>query len=102
MKPIQIGPNPARLVRVRNGIVALTFVVSFGVGFLIRADSDPLQPGLFAIGIALCAKVIVEYLFGLPMRLPPVIAWPRDRPRRVRVLLAAPVVMAWFIYLLVR
>lgn len=102
MKPIQIGPDPARLIMVRNGIMALTFAIAFGVGFLVRADSDALQPGLFALGIAMCAKVIVEYLFGLPMRLMPVVAWPRDRPRRVRVLLAALVVMGWMIYLLLR
>lgn len=99
---LRVRSKPARLIRVRNGIVALTFVVVFGVGFLIRADSDALQPGLFALGIAMCAKVIVEYLFGLPMRLARVVAWPRDRPRRVRILLSALMVMAWMIYLLLR
>jgi hypothetical protein len=87
-----------RRIRARNLTVLSFFGSALAILALTNPSTDRARPFLIAVGLTMCAKVVVEYLFGLPMRMR-VVLQPSERAMRARVLVAALGVAAFLLYL---
>ena len=87
-----------RRMRARNLTVLIFFASALAILALTNPSPARARPFLIAVGLAMCAKLIAEYLFDLPMRMR-VVLQPSERAMRVRVLGAVLGVAAFLVYL---
>lgn len=88
-----------RRIRARNLTVLSVFAAALAILALTDPSTDRARPFLIAVGLTLSAKLVVEYLLGLPMRIPRLVLQPSERAVRARVLIGTLLVAAFLLYL---
>lgn len=87
-----------RRLRARNLLLVVAFLIMFAIGAATNPSSDSLRPFLLALSLTICAKLAIEFAFGLPMYFLYVRLQPTERPARVRVFVAMLGLVVFFLY----
>lgn len=88
-----------RRIRARNLVLIGIFVSVFAIGAATNPSADRVRPFMLTLALTICAKLVTEYLFGLPMRFLYVQLQPSERSARLRVLAGVFATAAFTIYL---
>jgi hypothetical protein len=90
----------ARRLRARNLLLIVVFLLTLMVGTATNPSPDKLRPLLLAMSLAICAKLVIEFAFGLPMYfLGYVRLQPTERAARLRVFIVMFGLVALLLYL---
>lgn len=96
--PPDVVVDSRRRLHTRNLIVAGVAALALALSLMANNSGDVLRPYLFALALAICAKLCAEYFLALPMRLLVVQLQPEERAARGRVLVAMLLLATWLLY----
>jgi antibiotic biosynthesis monooxygenase (ABM) superfamily enzyme len=85
-----------RRIRARNLVLIVIFASVLATGAATSPSADRIRPFLLALVLTLCAKLVVEYLFGLPMRFLAYVQLQASEPAARRRVLVGMVAAAGF------